>query len=480
MGLRVLHILKPFMGLLPEIESPIGKIPLNERLLYTAVALIGYLVMAQLPLWGVISKESSDPLYYFRVVLGAHRGTLMELGVLPILTSGMVMQLTAAARVIHVDYSLKEERALFCGAQKLIAVLIAIGQAALLVFTGFYGDPTELGPLRCGALVLQIVFASTITLLSDELLQKGYGIGSGINLFVATNVAQTFLWKSISFVSYETFRGSEKEGAIVALFSLLKNRSNKVRALKDAFYRTDLTNMMDLIATLVTFGLVIYVQGFRIELPVKSNRMRGQRASYPIRFFYTSSMPIMLLSAVYANIHLISQTLFMFFGNHFFIRFLGIWEPIKEETVNQLYSTGGLVYYLSAPHSLTEAISSPLRTALYIIFSTVACIYLSKAWVDISGSTSRDVARQLKDQQLAIAGFRDVSMHKELQRIIPPAAAFGGASLAIIASVADIFGCIGTGAGILMAVTIIFQYFEMFIREQMEGNASMETMMAGQ
>jgi protein transport protein SEC61 subunit alpha len=51
--------------------------------------------------------------------------------------------------------------------------------------------------------------------------------------------------------------------------------------------------------------------------------------------------------------------------------------------------------------------------------------------------------------------------------------------LAIISVSADIFGAIGTGAGVLMSATIIFQYFELFVKEQMEGNMSMEQMMSG-
>lgn len=74
--------------------------------------------MSQLPLYGILSSESSDPLYWTRVVMASNRGTLMELGVLPILTSGMMMQIMANANLIRVDYSLKEDRALFCGAQK--------------------------------------------------------------------------------------------------------------------------------------------------------------------------------------------------------------------------------------------------------------------------------------------------------------------------------------------------------------------------
>ncbi|KAI8092152.1 SecY subunit of pre protein translocase [Gilbertella persicaria] len=479
MGIRVLRFFKPFMAALPEIESPDRKVPFNFKLLYTVITLFAYLVMSQLPLYGVVSSDSSDPLYWFRTVLASSRGTLMELGVLPILTSGMVLQLLAASNVIHVDYSLKEDRSLFCGAQKLFAVLIAITQATLLVFTGLYGNPIEIGTIRCGLLILQLVFSSYVTILLDELLQKGYGMGSGINIFVAANVCQTIFWKALSFSTIATIRGNEYEGALISLFHLISSRKDKARALKDAFYRSDLTNVMSVMATLATFAFVIYIQGFRIELPVKSNRLRGQRANYPIKFFYTSSMPIMLQTALFANVFLFSQTVYTYFGSNLLIRVLGVWEPVNTES-NQLIPTGGLVYYISTPRSLTEAIFAPVHTAVYVSITLIICAYFSKVWVDISGSSSRDVAKTLKDQQLTIAGFRDVSMYKELQRVIPVAASFGGAALAIIAVIADIFGVIGSGAGILMCVMIIFQYFEMFVREQMEGNMTMEAMMAGQ
>ena len=65
-----------------------------------------------------MSTESSDPFYWLRVILASNRGTLMELGISPIVTSGLVMQLLAGAKIIEVDQGLKEDRALFNGAQK--------------------------------------------------------------------------------------------------------------------------------------------------------------------------------------------------------------------------------------------------------------------------------------------------------------------------------------------------------------------------
>jgi protein transport protein SEC61 subunit alpha len=201
--------------------------------------------------------------------------------------------------------------------------------------------------------------------------------------------------------------------------------------------------------------VVIYLQGFRVELPVKSNRLRGQRGTYPIKLFYTSNMPIMLQSTMTSNLFMISQMLYKRFETNILVRILGVWEPLEGSS--QLFASGGIAYYLSAPHSLTDALLDPIHTVVYIGVMLTSCALLSKTWIEVSGSSPRDVARQLKDQQLVIAGYRDTSMYKELKRVIPTAASFGGATLGAVSVFADMIGAIGSGTGILLCVTIIFQ-----------------------
>lgn len=153
--------------------------------------------------------------------------------------------------------------------------------------TGLYGQPSDLGAGVCLLLIVQLIIAALIVILLDELLQKGYGLGSGINLFIATNICESIVWKAFSPTTVNTGRGPEFEGALIALFHLLFTWNDKSRALKEAFYRERLPNVMNLIATVAVFALVIYLQGFRIEIPVKSNRFRGQRGTYPVKLFYT-------------------------------------------------------------------------------------------------------------------------------------------------------------------------------------------------
>jgi protein transport protein SEC61 subunit alpha len=444
--------------------------------MWTAITLFIFLVCSQIPLYGIMISESSDPMYWLRVIMASNRGTLMELGITPIVTSGMIMQLLAGANIIEVDYSLKEDRALFSGAQKLFAIVIAIGQATVSVWSGVYGTPADIGAGIAFLLVLQLCVAALITMLLDELLQKGYGLGSGISLFIATNVCETIVWKAFSPTTYNTGRGIEFEGAIVALFHLLFTRSDKFRAIKEAMYRTNLPNLSSLIATVGVFAVVIYLQGFRVEIPVKSNRMRGQQGSYPIKLFYTSNMPIMLQSALVSNIFFISQLLYKRFPENFFVRLLGVWT--NEEDIPQDFASSGFAYYITPPQSVVEAMADPLRFFIYVVFMLSACALFSKTWIEVSGSSPRDVAKQLKDQQLVIGGgHRDGSLYKELKKVIPTAAAFGGLCIGALSVTADllglnpfflILGAIGSGTGILLAVTIIYQYFEIFVKEQYE------------
>jgi protein transport protein SEC61 subunit alpha len=346
----------------------------------------------------------------------------------------------------------------------VFALILTAGQAMVSVLTGLYGPPSELGAGICLLLILQLFVAGIIVILLDELLQKGYGLGSGISLFIATNICETIIWKAFSPTTINTGRGPEFEGAVIALFHLLLTRHDKARALKEAFYRSSLPNITNLVATIAVFAVVIYLQGFRVEIPIKSNRFRGHRSTYPIKLFYTSNMPIMLQSALVSNVYMISQLLYTRFPDNLLVRLLGIWEPY--EGTSQFVATSGIVYYLTPPHNFADTFRDPIHFVIYVIFMLGACALLSKTWIEVSGSSPRDVARQLKEQQIVIAGYRDSSMYKELKRIIPTAAALGGVIIGILSVLADLMGAIGSGTGILLAVTIIYQYFEMFAKEQ--------------
>ncbi|PAA71634.1 hypothetical protein BOX15_Mlig026617g1 [Macrostomum lignano] len=470
MGIKFLEFVKPFCAVLPEIAKPERKIQFREKVLWTAITLFIFLVCCQIPLFGIMSSDSADPFYWLRVIMASNRGTLMELGITPIVTSGLIMQLLAGAKIIEVGDTPKD-RALFNGAQKLFGMIITLGQSIVYVMTGMYGDVSELGAGIALLIIFQLTFAGLIVLMLDELLQKGYGLGSGISLFIATNICETIVWKAFSPATINTGRGTEFEGAIIALFHLLATRQDKIRALREAFYRQNLPNLMNLGSTVLVFAVVIYFQGFRVDLPIKSSRYRGQYSSYPIKLFYTSNIPIILQSALVSNLYVISQMLSNKFAGNFIINLLGVWANSEDGGPARSYPTGGLCYYMSPPESLGHVLIDPIHAVLYITFMLGSCAFFSKTWIDVSGSSAKDVAKQLKDQQMVMRGHREHSMVHELNRYIPTAAAFGGLCIGALSVLADFLGAIGSGTGILLAVTIIYQYFEIFVKEQSEAGS---------
>ncbi|QPG73787.1 translocon subunit [Brettanomyces nanus] len=460
---RALDLVKPLKPFLPEVIAPERKVPFNQRLMWTGVTLLIFLVMSEIPLYGITSSDSSDPLIWLRMMLASNRGTLMELGISPIVTAGMVFQLLQGTQLLTVDMENKEDRELYQAAQKLLAMILSFGQATVYVLTGMYGRPSDLGTGVCLLLVLQLVCAAIIVILMDELLQKGYGLGSGISLFMSTNICESMFWKCFAPTTVNRGRGSEFEGAILAFVHLLITRKDKRAALMESFYRENAPNMSQVFATLVVFCFVIYLQSLKIELPIKSTRQRGPYGLYPIRLFYTSNMPIMLQSALSSNLFIISQILFSRFPGNFLVRLLGVWAP--KEGAQRLAAVSGLSYYMQPPSTFTEALLDPIRTVIYVSFVLSACAFFSKTWIEVSGTSPRDVARQFKEQSLIIAGHRETSVYKELKKVIPTAAAFGGATIGALTVLSDMCGCLGSGSSILMAVTTIYGYHELAAKE---------------
>ncbi|CAH8392909.1 unnamed protein product [Eruca vesicaria subsp. sativa] len=343
-GFRVLHMVKPFLPYLPEVQSAFEKkkkVPLREKVIYTLTTLFVFLVCSQLPLYGIHSTTAADPFYWMRAILASSRGTLMELGIGPIITSGL----------------------------KLLGILIALGQAVTDVLSGMYGPVAQLGVGNALLIILQLVFAGIILQCLDELLQKGYGLGSAISLFIATSLCESFIWKAFSPVTFNNIGRSGPEFEVLV------------------------------------FLIFVYFQGFHVVLPLKSKNSPQGQGSYPIKLLYTSNMPIILQSALVSNIYFISQLLFNNFNGNFLVNLLGQWRGSTP--------VGGLVYLITAPSSLA---AYPCHTLFYIVFMPSSCAFLSKTWIEVSGSSARDVAKHLKKQGMGMAGHRDSNLHKELNR----------------------------------------------------------------
>lgn len=257
-----------------------------------------------------------------------------------------------------------------------------------------YGDLASLGAGNAILIIMQLFCAGLVVIILDELLQKGYGLGSGISLFIATNICESIIWKAFSPTTINTGRGTEFEGALIALIHLMITRTNKLRALKEAFYRTNLPNLTNLLATILIFLVVVYFQGWRVDLPIKYAKHRGQSGVYPIKLFYTSNMPIILQTALVSNLYFLSQLLYNRYSSNLFVRLLGVWKELKESPGTSV-PVSGFAYFISPPHSLMEISRDPIHFVIYMIFILSSCALFSKTWIEVSGSSPKDVAKVL-------------------------------------------------------------------------------------
>ncbi|MFW9878381.1 MAG: preprotein translocase subunit SecY, partial [Candidatus Thorarchaeota archaeon] len=300
---RFLKFFSPFIRAMPEIKNPQREVTFKEKFIWTAVVLIVYLIMSNIPLYGIRIEESTDYFYWLRVILASQRGTLTELGIGPIVTSGLIMQLLLGSRIINVDMADPYDRALFSGAQKVLAVFLTIFNAIAYLFGGAFGKLSEIGIDGAFFIFFQLLFAGIVIILLDELLQKGWGLGSGVSLFIAAGVAGQIFWNTFSFI--EGPDGIPR-GVIIAFFTVLFDGDPSTN-LGDIAIRQQLPSLLGIVTTVVILLVVIWFESTRVEIPLTYRGYRGYKGKYPMKLLYVSNIPVILVNALYANILFFGQ-----------------------------------------------------------------------------------------------------------------------------------------------------------------------------
>jgi len=455
---RFLRMFKPVARFLPEAKPPEKKVGFNRKLLWTALPLVIYFLLGEVPLYGLQTGQGFE-MAYLRVIFASRRGTLLELGIGPIVTAGLILQLLAGSDMINVDMSNPEDRGLFTTASKFFSILLTGVQAFAYIVGGVYGS---LAISTAIVIFLQLLSAGIVIMLLDEMIQKGWGIGSGISLFIMAGVAQRVFWDSFGL---SIGLGDGKSyGAFPALFhsfDLFYNQTlnRLVPAVPNAFIRPqNLPSLLGFFTTIVVFLTVIYMQGVRVELPISHAGYRGYRGRYPIKLLYVSNLPVIFTSALFANVYFFSQILWANFNpnnTNIFLNLLGTYIVSQD---GQPQPVGGLVYYVIAPRSILDVALNPLRAVVFAALMVLFCIIFSITWLEVGGLGPSTVAKQLVDSGMHIPGYRRSARPIELvlKRYIPVVAILGGIIVGLIAALADFFGVFGTGTGILLSVGIIY------------------------
>lgn len=460
-GLR--RIIKAASVYVPQVPKPKRKISLTEKFVWTGIALLAYLVMGQIPLYGVTDDPRFDFLAFARVIFAAQQGTLMELGIGPIVTAGLLMQLLKGSDLIKLDFKNPDDRSLFTSATKIVTIIVIVAEGALYG-ASVYGPLTAPdAPHAIYIVIGQLIGASIIVMLMDEMVQKGWGVGSGLSLFIMAGVAQTILWSVFSPVPAD-------DGPVGLLPFTIDAVSDGNGA--DAIFRVgQLPSVFVLALTVGVILVLVYIEGIHVDIPIVSTKYRGFTAVYPIKLLYTSVIPVILASALIANAVFMGQMLWANYNpnnqNPAF-NWIAQFDPNSEGSTAT--PTGGILYYITAPRSLDVAAADPLRAFVYVIFMTGIVTVFSRLWVELGGLSAKTAARNLLDADVQVPGFRraEGSVEALLSRYIPSLTLLSGLIIGLLAGISDVLNVFGSGIGVLLMVNIMVSYYQTLVKEQVD------------
>jgi protein transport protein SEC61 subunit alpha len=457
------RIIKAVSAYVPQVPKPKKKISLTEKFVWTGIALLAYLIMAQIPLYGVTDDPRFDFLAFARVIFAAQQGTLMELGIGPIVTAGLLMQLLKGSNLIRLDFKNPDDRSLFTSATKIVTIIVIVAEGGLYGGSVYGPLTAEEAPSAIYVVIAQLIGASVIVMLLDEMVQKGWGIGSGLSLFIMAGIAQTILWSVFSVVPAD-------DGPVGLLpFTIDASLSGHGA---DAIFRTgQLPSLFTLALTVGVILVLVYIEGIHVDVPIVSTKYRGFTAVYPIKLLYTSVIPVILASALTANAVFMGQMLWANYNpNNENPVFNWIAQFDPNSRGGQANPTGGILYYITSPRSLDIVAADPLRAVVYVIFMTAIVTVFSRLWVELGGLSAKNAARNLLDADVQVPGFRrsEGSVEALLNRYIPSLTIISGIIIGLLASISNVLNVFGSGTGILLMVNIMVSYYQTLVKEQVD------------
>jgi len=452
---RIVEKAEPY---LPQVPKPKRKLSLQTRLLWCSLALLIYMIMAQTPLYGATTPEF-DFLAFARVIFASAQGTLVELGIGPIVTAGLLMQLLRGSEILKFDFKKPEERGVFQTATKLVTYIVIVAESVVYGIAVYGPGITE--PNVLYILIGQLMAASIIIMFLDELIQKGWGLGSGISLFIMAGVAQQILWSLFSPLP-------AGDGGTIGIMPYIGQSISGGDISNILFRSNQLPSIFGLALTAGILLILIYTQGMKIEIPIVSTKYRGFSAVYPIKLMYVSNIPVILATALTANAVFLGQMFWANFNprnNNAFMNIIGQFDPTSPAT-----PIGGLIYYITPPRGLDIVALDPLRAVFYVLFMIGIVVVFGKLWVELGGLSPKSAAKNLLDADVQVPGFRRSNQPIEslLERYIPSVTLIGSMILGLLAGVSDVLGVFGTGIGILLMVDILINYYNQLIKEQVE------------
>lgn len=426
---------------LPEVTPPIEKkVSFNVKLKWTLIILIAFFILSNVTLVG-ITPGAQSRFEYLSTFLGASFGSLMTLGIGPIVMASIILQLLVGAQILSVDTSTPEGKKYFQGLQKLLTFAFVIFESMVYVLM----NGVEAAPGFTGLVILQLCLGGFLIVFMDEVIQK-WGFGSGVSLFIAAGIGWQLFVQLFQFINPTTL-AFEPTGRVLAfIFSIIIADGNSaMRAL------------VPIITTVLLFFAVVFAQSLKVEIPLAFDRIRGHSIRWPLQFFYAGVMPVIFVSALVANIQLFGSLIQGWVGHPTFLGGFSGATPVS-----------GLAYWIGTTNIIEALITGSFRwiyalqALIHVLFYVILAVLFSFFWVNTAGMDARSQAGKIMNSGMSMPGFRkdERVMESILKRYINPLTIMGGAAIGLLASVANLLGALVGGTAILLAIMVIYQLYE--------------------
>ena len=452
-----------FLAAMPAVRSPEGHVHFKNKLMWTLAILLLYFTLTNIDIFG-LSPQSQDIFGIYRALLAGASGSLLHLGIGPIVTASIVLQLLKGAGILQIDTSEARGQVMYMGLQKMLIFVMIVVEALPMVLSGMMmPDPSVATQFFGGnmfavsfLIFLQLCIGGLLVVLMDEVVTK-WGVGSGVGLFIVAGVSQGLV---NGFLNWQTGTDPFPIGFFPRLIAIGTSGANFLE-----YFGTD---MLALFTTIIIFLVIVYVESTRIEIPLAHTAVRGARARFPVKLIYASVLPMILVRVLQANIQMIGMLL-----SNAGITILGEFQGQQP--------ISGLMWYIAPINQpqdwmwwLSDLGHAPweilLRMGIDITVMVLGGAIFALFWVKTAGLDSKDVARQIQRSGMHIPGYRrnEQVLERYLDRYIPRITIIGGAFIGILSVVANLFGVIGAvgGTGLLLAVSITYRLYEEIASQQ--------------
>ncbi|MEM2726980.1 MAG: preprotein translocase subunit SecY [Archaeoglobaceae archaeon] len=475
----LIRSLKPYLERIPSVERPKGHVHFKQKFMWTSAILLLYFILVNVPVFG-LSKDSVDIFQAYRALFAGATGSILALGIGPIVTASIILQLLVGAGIIKLDLTNPDDRAAYQEFQRfLVFVMIAV-EALPQIGAGLLLPDVDLAQkLGVSAgfisflIFIQLFIGGVLIVYMDEVVSK-WGIGSGVSLFILAGIAQAIV---VGLFNWIVPPGSVLPAGIVPRWIYFAQHYSLEQMLSSSGLVMLLIEggLLALVTTAVIILLVVFFEGTRVEIPMAHAMVRGARGRFPIKLIYASVLPMIFVRALQANLVMIGQILHA----------RGI--TILGEFVNG-HPVSGLMFYLSPVNSPYDWVPELFRSrgaafaaipdwAIYLhllidaLILVVGGIIFAIFWVQTTGMDAKTVASQIARSGMQIPGFRKspVVLEKLFERYIPKVTIIGGALIGVLTLVSNMLGTIGnvSGTGLLLAVSIAYRFYEDLAKQQL-------------